>query len=217
MAVNKARLQQQFPETLVDLLKVFSPGDRSSLQTVREAEVLLGMGTRSKKGSSSVEQGKQRGALLQQKWDMDLNHLLAPEIHFISLLYAMVKLNSCRNKRQESSLYYRLSIVFPPWSDTVIWAEAHSLLLCARNQELFCFATRCNGGGGDQNKSCPHFCVSFSPQTFCSKSRCGQVWEQGGVSGPQGGTHCSFTGFYNLHLMHFYNSLILNELRISII
>lgn len=114
MAVNKARLQQQFPGTLVDLLKVFSPGDISSLQTVREAEALLGMGARSKKGSSSVEQGEQRGALLQQKRDMDLNHLLAPEINFISLLYAMIKLNSWRNKRQESSLYYSLSIIFPP-------------------------------------------------------------------------------------------------------
>lgn len=61
-----------------------------------------------------MEEGKKGSELLQQKWVVDLNHLLAPEIHFIKLLYATIKPNSWRNERQENSLYDSPSIILPP-------------------------------------------------------------------------------------------------------
>lgn len=56
MTVIKSRLQKQFPGTLEDLLKVFSLDDRSKH---REAEVLAGLGARSKRKKLICRRGRE--------------------------------------------------------------------------------------------------------------------------------------------------------------
>lgn len=68
MAVIKARLQQQFPGALEDLLKVFFSDDVSSLQTqLASQKCWLAWKQGQREKSSFVEEGENWGELLQQK------------------------------------------------------------------------------------------------------------------------------------------------------
>lgn len=106
MAVIQGRLQQQFPGALEDLLKVFSSDDRSLQTQLGRQKCWLTWEQDWREESSYVAEGENWGTLLQQKRDVDSNHLLTTEIHFIKLLCSMVKLSSWRTERLESSLLW---------------------------------------------------------------------------------------------------------------
>lgn len=76
-----------------------------------------------------------------KKWDVDLNHLLAPEIHFVKLLYALIKLSSWRNEGWRAAClracpiyYYHLTAA---WRDVSGPFPVH---LCEEPRTTFFFA-----------------------------------------------------------------------------
>lgn len=86
--------------------------------------------------------------------DVDLNNLLAPEIHFLELFYPMARL---------SSLSDILSSELPLWAAT--WQEmwvAPSLFICVRSQEhRFCVDICCNKPGNAEKKQFPSLLGHF--------------------------------------------------------